>query len=69
MPPYCSKRTKNTERINTRTSTTNNGKAKCAISRSKTSKVIKNQEASGILSNFGLKIPLNKIPLLGQILF
>ena len=30
---------------------------------------IKKQEASGILSNLGLKTPLNKIPLLGDILF
>ena len=69
MPSYFLKRTKITESINARLSKTNNGKAKCAICRSKTSKFIKNQEASGILSNFGLKIPLNKIPLLGQILF
>ena len=30
---------------------------------------IKKQEASGILSNLGLKTPLNKIPLLGDRLF
>ena len=30
---------------------------------------IKKQEASGILSNLGLKTPLNKIPLLGDKLF
>ena len=30
---------------------------------------IKKQEASGILSNLGLKTSLNKIPLLGDILF
>ena len=30
---------------------------------------IKKQEASGILSNFDLKKPLNKIPCLGDILF
>ena len=28
----------------------------------------KKQETSGILSNLGLKIPLNKIPFLGDIL-
>ena len=42
---------------------------KCAICDSKKSKFIKKQEASGILSNLGLKAPLNKIPLLGDILF
>ena len=41
----------------------------CAICGSKKSRLIKKQEASGILSNLGLKIPLNKIPLLGDILF
>ena len=30
--------------------------------------VIKNQEANGILNNLGLKTPLNKISLLGDIL-
>ena len=43
--------------------------SKCAICSSKKSKFIKKQEASGILSNLGLKTPLNKIPLLGDILF
>ena len=33
------------------------------------SRFIKKQEASRILSNLGLKTPLNKIPLLGDILF
>ena len=30
---------------------------------------IKNQEAKGLLSNFGLKTPLNKVPIFGDILF
>ena len=38
---------------------------KCAICSSKKSKFIKKQEATGILSNLGLKTQLNKIPLLG----
>ena len=29
----------------------------------------KKQEAKGLLSNLGIKTPLNKIPLLGDILF
>ena len=41
--------------------------AKCAICGSK--RFIKNQEAKEILRNLGLKTPLNKIPLLGDILF
>ena len=36
---------------------------------SKKSRFHKKQEASGILSNLGLKTSLNKIPLLGDILF
>ena len=35
---------------------------------SKKSKFIKEQEAKGLLSNLGLRTPLNKIPVLGDIL-
>ena len=70
---FCLKCRKNTESINPRVSKTNNGKtmilSKCAICSSKKSKFIKKQEASGILSNLGLKTPLNKISLLGDVLF
>ena len=41
--------------------------SKCGILGGKKSRFIKKQEASGILSNLGLKIPLNKVPLLGDI--
>ena len=43
--------------------------SKCAICGSKESKFMKEQEAKGILSSLGLKTPLNKIPLLRDILF
>ena len=43
--------------------------SKCAISSSKKSRFIKKQEASGILSSLGLRTPLSKVPLLGDILF
>ena len=36
---------------------------------SKKSRFMKNQEANALLSNLGLKTPLSKIPLLGNILF
>ena len=36
---------------------------------SKNSRFLKEQEAKGLLSSLGLKTPLNKIPLLGKILF
>ena len=40
----------------------------CAICNSKKSRFIKEQQASGLLSNLGIKTPLNKVPLL-NILF
>ena len=43
--------------------------SKCAICSSKKLRFTKKQEASEILSNLGLKTPLRKIPLLGDILF
>ena len=73
MLSYCLKCKKNTESINAKVSKTNNGKtiilSKCAICSSKKSKFIKEQEAKGLLSNLGIRTPLNKIPLLGDILF
>ena len=35
----------------------------------KKSRFIKNQEAKGLLSNLGLRTPLGKLPILGDILF
>ena len=32
-------------------------------------KIIKEQEAKGLLGNLGLRTPFSKIPLLGDILF
>ena len=43
--------------------------SKCAICGSKISRFIKNQEAKGLLSKLGIKIPLRKVPILGDILF
>ena len=73
MLSYCLNCRKNTESINLKVSKTINGKAitssTCAIYGSKKSKFIKEQEAKGLLSNLGLRTPLNKIPVLGDILF
>ena len=70
---FCLKCRKNTESINPRVSKTNNGKtmilSKCAICGSKKSRFIKNQEAKGLLSKLGIKTPLSKVPILGDILF
>ena len=73
MKSYCLKCRKNTENINPRVSKTSNGRtmilSKCAICGSKKSRFIKNQEAKGLLSNLGIKTPLSKVPILGDILF
>ena len=42
--------------------------SKCSDCGNKKSRFIKKQEAEGLLSNLGIKTPLNKIPLL-NILF
>ena len=73
MKSYCLKCRKDTENINPRVSKTSNGRAmvlsKCAICGSKKSRFIKNQEAKGLLSNLGIRTPLSKVPILGDILF
>ena len=43
--------------------------SKCAICGAKKSRFIKKQEAKGVLSSLGLKTPLCKVPLLGDIFF
>ena len=42
--------------------------SKCAICGSKKSRLMKEQEIKGFLSNIGLKTPLSKIPILGYVL-
>ena len=73
MLSYCLKCRENTESINPKVLKITNGKtmilSKCAICGSKKSKFIKEQQAKGLLSNVGFRAPLNKIPLLGDILF
>ena len=73
MKSYCLKCRKDTENINPRVSNTSNSRtmilSKCAICGSKKSRFIKNQEEKGLLSNLGLRTPLSKVPLLGDILF
>ena len=73
MESYCLKCKKYTKKINPQVSNTSNGKlmilSKCAICNSKKSRFIKKQEAKGLLSNLGIRTPLNKVPVLGDILF
>ena len=73
MLSYCLKCKKNTESINPKVLKTTNGKtmilSKCTICGKKKSKFIKEQQAKELLGNLGIRTPLNKIPLLGDILF
>ena len=73
MESYCLKRKKYTKNINSQVFSTSNGKmtilSKCAICGRKKSRFIKKQEAKGLLSKLGIKTPLSKVPLLGDILF
>ena len=70
---YYLKCRKNTESKNPKVARAKNGRimllSKCGVCDSKKSKFIKEQEASGLSSSLGIKTPLNKIPLLGPLLF
>ena len=72
MLSYCLKCKKSTESINPKVSKTTNGKtmilSTCAICGSKKSKFIKERQEKSLLSNLGLKTPLNKTPLLEDVL-
>ena len=73
MKSYCLKCRKNTENIDPKVSSSSNGRAmilsKCGICGRKKSRFIKKQEAKGLLSNLGVRTPLSKVPILGDILF
>ena len=73
MKSYCLQCRKDTGNINPRVPKTSNGRtmvlSKYAICGSKKWRFIKNQEVKGLLSNLGIKTPLSKVPVLGDILF
>ena len=73
MKSYCLKCKKDTENIYPKVPKTSNDRIRvlsnCKICGSKKSRFIKNQEAKGLLSNLGIKTPLSKVPILGDILF
>ena len=73
MKIYCLKCRKNIKNIDPKISSTSNGESmilsKWGICGSKKSRFIKNQEAKGLLSNLGIRTPLNKVPILDDILF
>ena len=61
----CRKYTKNTNpRIVKSKNNRSMIQSNCAICNSKKSRLIKEQQAKGLLSNLGIKAPLNKVPLL-----
>ena len=68
----CKKKKKNTEGIDPNVSATGNGRtmmlSKCAVCGRKTSRFIKKQEAKGLLSRLGIRTPLSKTLLLGDVL-
>ena len=62
MLSYCLKCKRNAESIDPKVSRTRNGKtmvlSRCAICGSKKSKFIKEQQEKGLLSNLGIRTPL-----------
>ena len=73
MLSFLLKNKKNTKNANQEVSKTSNSKTiillKCAICDGKKSKFIKEREAKELLSNLGMRTPLIKIPILGDVLF
>ena len=73
MKSYCFRCRKDTENINPRVSNTSNGRtmilSKCAICGGKKTRFIKDAKAKGLLSNLGVRTPLSKVTILGDILF
>ena len=72
MKTYCLKCKKDTENLDSKIFKTKNNRlimqSQCTDCGIKKSRFVKEQEAKGLLSNLGIKTPLNKIPLL-NILF
>ena len=68
MNTYCLKCKKNTSHIDPKMVKTKNNRllmqSRCSVCKTKKSRFVKEQDAKGLLSNFGIKTPLSKIPLL-----
>ena len=72
MESCCLQCRKDTKNINSRVSNTSNSRtmiSKCAICGGKKSRFIKDLEVKGLLSDLGVRTPLSKVPILGDILF
>ena len=63
MKSYCLKWRKDTKNINPRVSNTSNGRTVLL------SKCVKCGSEKGLLSNLGIRTPLSKVPILGDVLF
>ena len=68
MKTFCVNCRKDTENIDPKmVRTKNNGlvtQSGCSVCEIKKSRFVKEEKAKGLLSNLGIKTPLNKIPLL-----
>ena len=68
MKIYCLKCKTNTDNIDPKMFRTKNNRllmqSKCSVCKNKKSRFVKEQEAKALLSQLGIKTPLNKIPLL-----
>ena len=73
MSNYCLKCKKDTESVDSKMWKTNYGKTMLssiwALCRSRKPRFVKEQEAKRSLRSLRIKVPLNKIPLLGDNLF
>ena len=65
---FCVKCKKDTDNIDPRMFRTKNNRllmqSKCSVCKNKKSRLVKEQEAKGLLSELGIKTPFSKIPLL-----
>ena len=68
MKTYCVKCRKDTDNIDPRIFRTKNNKllmqSKCSVCKNKKPRFVKEQDAKGLLNNFGINTPFSKIPLL-----
>ena len=68
MKTYCLKCKKDTDNIDPKMFKTKNNRliiqSTCSVCGTKKSRFVKEQDAKGLLSNFGIKTPFSKIPLL-----
>ena len=73
MKLYCWKCGKDTDYINPKVSNTSNGRTMILSKRArcgrKKSRFIKSQKAKGLLNSLGVRTPLSKVPIVGDILF